>query len=360
MAPRRKTNIYTTWYNLLLEASKQVELNIFDLENTVNRYNELHRCYHNIDHLIEMINLIDAEVSDQEVKNTLFIAALFHDAVYNPRANDNEEKSAELALALINNKKEADLIAKLVMLTKTHQIPPREEDPLLFHLGSILIRFDLYGLYEADLNKMIENEKKIFREYGFVDYSIYKVERLKILDHFLQKAPGRISDQPTRTLQTYINWLKQYQPNIAIYTGSFFPMHKGHKNVLKKAEAIFDKVIIGFGSNPAKSLSEEEMKRKELYIEEIRKEFPNNQIETFFNQLLPKYLKKKDYPITVVKGLRNPSDFDGEKIQLRFMEDMDPNIKVVYIISDRRYEHISSSAIKQINIIDSEETKQYI
>ena len=72
-----------------------------------------------------------------------------------------------------------------------------------------------------------------------------------------------------------------------------------------------------------------------------------------FEGMLTDYVKSKSYPVSIVKGLRNPTDFDSERLQLRFMEDMDPNINIIYIISDRKYEHLSSSAIRQISSADS-------
>ena len=131
-------------------------------------------------------------------------------------------------------------------------------------------------------------------------------------------------------------------------------MHKGHINILEKAEKIFDKVIVACGINPAKVPAAQRdayMKEQAAYMEKIKQMLPNNQVE-MFDGFVTDYIKTKPYHLTIVKGLRNPSDFDSEKITLRYMEDIDPNIDVIYIISDSQFEHVSSSGIKQVKLLE--------
>ena len=58
---------------------------------------------------------------------------------------------------------------------------------------------------------------------------------------------------PACELTHLIDYLSNFKPNIGLFAGSFNPFHKGHYNVLIKAEMIFDKVIIAFGANPEKN-----------------------------------------------------------------------------------------------------------
>jgi phosphopantetheine adenylyltransferase len=110
--------------------------------------------------------------------------------------------------------------------------------------------------------------------------------------------------------------------------------------------------------NPGKSNNIADVKK--YASEELSKILPNNQVE-FYEGMLHNYVKSKKYPLSIVKGLRNASDFDSEKLQLRYMEDMMPDINIVYIVSDRKYEHVSSSGIKSIQGMGAvDEAKVYL
>jgi phosphopantetheine adenylyltransferase len=73
-----------------------------------------------------------------------------------------------------------------------------------------------------------------------------------------------------------------------------------------------------------------------------------------FAGLLTDYLatKEEHADVTLVRGLRNGDDLDYEVNQLRFMEEMKPDLKVVFIRCDKQFEHISSSAIRNLEKIN--------
>ena len=56
-------------------------------------------------------------------------------------------------------------------------------------------------------------------------------------------------------------------------------------------------------------------------------------------------------PTAIIKGLRNSADFEYEKIQQYWNEDLGMKIPTIYIISNRNLTHISSSAIRAIEKI---------
>jgi len=136
----------------------------------------------------------------------------------------------------------------------------------------------------------------------------------------------------------------------AIYPGSFNPWHDGHEDVLEKALKIFDEVTIARGINPDK----EDQVSEENFIDMLFEKYatpsycPIN-VEDFSGMLVDQ-VKKEDY-CAVIRGLRNGNDLQYEQNQQYWNEDLGLNIPVVYFITDRKYGHISSSAIRAIERI---------
>lgn len=140
---------------------------------------------------------------------------------------------------------------------------------------------------------------------------------------------------------------------IGLYAGSFNPFHRGHYDILQKAEAIFDEVIVARGVNPEKS--------PPTY--EIPDLVAKNRLIIEYHGLLTDVIKKykKEYDnITLIRGLRNSTDLQYEMTQYRFLQDLMPDIQVVSIFCDKEYEHISSSAIKMLYNFDKESAKKYL
>ena len=109
------------------------------------------------------------------------MALWFHDAVYDPKAGDNEERSADLAaLALSDFGASAASIERvrhLIMLTKTHQPSDDADEALLIDidlaiLGQSVERFDQY-------------EEQIRFEYSWVPEEVYREKRAEVLRGFL-------------------------------------------------------------------------------------------------------------------------------------------------------------------------------
>jgi pantetheine-phosphate adenylyltransferase len=143
---------------------------------------------------------------------------------------------------------------------------------------------------------------------------------------------------------------------IAVYAGSFNPFHKGHMNILLKAEQIFDKVIIARGINPEKSnvvvpLPEALDNREVMQFSGLLTDFVKNIKENV-------YLDAES--VTVVRGLRNTTDLQFELNQYRYFQDLMPEIQVVSIFCDREFEHISSSGIRALSTFGKEHVEKYL
>ncbi len=171
---------------------------------------------------------------------------------------------------------------------------------------------------------IIQQEKSQFNLFQYLNYSEYKQNRLTFLDKQLNSDLNK-------------EFLNQFSPKIGLFPGSFNPFHKGHYNVLQKAEQMFDKVIIAFGKNPDK-------KNKNFNVPSTIK---NRQVE-YFDELLTDLIKSLNQDLVIIRGLRNTKDFLYEQKQYRYNQDLMPNIKVINVFCDKEFEHISSSGIRTL------------
>ncbi len=305
-----------------MNATDQIAKRLSDLKfptEVLVRYKESHRFYHTTQHLLEVLeNLKKSGGTSDE----LFLAAVYHDAIYDPKASDNEERSAELFLEHAKSSSlsadQKNKIKQYILDTKSHETKDAT--------SQFLINADLEILSQP-FEKLIAYEKQIFREYQFVDYTVYKPKRLEVLNSLNKKGK----------LDQLIAFVKSYQPMIAVFAGSFNPFHKGHYNVLKKAENIFDKVIIAFGKNPD----------KEGRTWPIPKQIQFHQ-QMEYSGLLTDFVDSLGYDVVVVRGLRNSTDFQYEQNQYRYIQELKPDIKIVNIFCDKEFEHISSSGIRTL------------
>jgi pantetheine-phosphate adenylyltransferase len=128
---------------------------------------------------------------------------------------------------------------------------------------------------------------------------------------------------------------------LALYCGSFKPFHIGHLNILRKAEAIFgDNVVVCRGVNPDKSYEDTEKITDVSGIKALS-------YKGFTHELIEK-LEQAGHNVVLVRGLRNGHDLDYESNQIAFIKSFKPDLKVIYIPCDKEFEHISSSAIRNL------------
>ena len=147
---------------------------------------------------------------------------------------------------------------------------------------------------------------------------------------------------------------------IAIYPGSFNPMHIGHINILEKAERIFGRgnVLIAVGVNPDKLSTPKSDEDLHLLEQRINRKIIT--YNKFLHELIEDY-EKEGYKVVIIRGLRNGVDLDYEVNQYRFVDDFKKDVNVIYLTCDREYEHISSSAIRKIEQFGGTDmTKQYL
>ena len=153
------------------------------LHELVRRYAEPHRKYHTMQHLDECFAKLPLLRSAAEHPEEIELALWFHDAIYETRREDNEERSADWArscvLAAGASSAAADRIHALVMVTRHDALPGTTDE-------RILVDVDL-SILGADAQRFDEYESQVRAEYAWVADDVFRSRRRSILQGFLAR-----------------------------------------------------------------------------------------------------------------------------------------------------------------------------
>ncbi len=141
--------------------------------------------------------------------------------------------------------------------------------------------------------------------------------------------------------------------NIALYPGSFDPCTNGHLDIIKRASAVFDKVIVAVLCNSSKNPLFSAQERVEL-IEKATKNIENIEIISF-SGLLVDCMKEHGANI-VIKGLRAVSDFEYEFQMALINRKLCEDFETLLMPASTEYMFLSSSIVKEIASYDGDLT----
>ena len=183
-----------TWYEVLTRA-----------------YAEPQRHYHNQQHIAECLAEFDAARHLAQQPAAVELALWFHDAVYDPKAGDNEEKSAAMARSCLEASGLSKLdatVSELVMATKSHSTEAGPD-------AALMVDVDL-SILGQDERRFAEYESQIREEYRSVPKLIFNFKRAQILKRFLAREriyatdffAAKYEQKARRNLESSIRQLK--------------------------------------------------------------------------------------------------------------------------------------------------------
>lgn len=131
---------------------------------------------------------------------------------------------------------------------------------------------------------------------------------------------------------------------VAVYPGTFDPIHNGHLEIIRRALGTFDRVIVALGANPEKETIFTIEERLDMIRRSVRD--INHRVDCeAFDGLLVKYAEKKKAN-AIIRGLRAVSDFEYE-FQLALMNrKLSRSIETFFMMTALRYLYVSSRIIK--------------
>jgi pantetheine-phosphate adenylyltransferase len=134
---------------------------------------------------------------------------------------------------------------------------------------------------------------------------------------------------------------------IAICPGTFDPVTYGHLDVISRASAMYETVIVGVVNLPwrkGKTLFTAE--ERVAFLQNATSDLPNISIETF-STLLVDFARSKR-AMAIVKGLRAISDFEYELEMNQLNRRQAPDIESVYLMASPKYSFLRSSGVKEL------------
>lgn len=165
---------------------------------------ETHRHYHDMTHIEALVNEYRKYLHEADGANfekEIVAAIWFHDVVYDPRRNDNEERSAEYARRVLSPiNLDVLLVVDLIMDTKLHEGGSGVRD--------LFSDLDL-SIFKAKAGDYREYALNIRREYSFVPFDEYVAHRIKILNSFVERPKifqTKYYSQFDATARENLNW----------------------------------------------------------------------------------------------------------------------------------------------------------
>lgn len=131
---------------------------------------------------------------------------------------------------------------------------------------------------------------------------------------------------------------------IAVYAGSFDPIHNGHIDIIKRGLKIFDEIIVAILINEEKSYLFSIEERVKLIKKSIKHK--NLRVETF-SGLLVDFMKMKNARV-ILRGLRAVSDFEYEFQMALMNHHLNPEIETFFMVPKEEYTYLSSKLVKEV------------
>ena len=132
---------------------------------------------------------------------------------------------------------------------------------------------------------------------------------------------------------------------IAVYPGSFDPVHNGHVDIIERGIPIFDEVVVAVLNNTSKQPLFSIDERVEI-LSEVLAGHDKCRVESF-SGLLVDFMRVIDAR-TIVRGLRAVSDFEAEFQMALMNRRLDPRVETVFLTPKEEYSYLSSRLTKEV------------
>ncbi len=134
-------------------------------------------------------------------------------------------------------------------------------------------------------------------------------------------------------------------PRIALFPGSFDPITLGHVNIVERAVPLFDEIILAVGENSEKHYLFPLAQRMQ-WMRETFAQHPSIRVVSYTG-LTVEFARSQGAQF-LLRGLRNPADFEFEKAIAQANREMEPSLETVFLLTSARWAFISSSIVRDV------------
>ncbi len=134
-------------------------------------------------------------------------------------------------------------------------------------------------------------------------------------------------------------------PRICLFPGTFDPVTLGHVDIINRALPLFDKIIVGIGSNTSKAPMFSDQQRVN-WINEIYKD--EERVEGAVYEGLTINFCQKIGAHFILRGIRYVSDFEYEKTIADANRTLDRSIETVFLTGEPKYTSVASTIVRDI------------
>jgi pantetheine-phosphate adenylyltransferase len=132
------------------------------------------------------------------------------------------------------------------------------------------------------------------------------------------------------------------------YPGSFDPPTLGHREIMRRALNIFDRLVVGAGIHPTKAPLFEDGERVEMLRQELESVGAGDRAEVFLFRGLTVDAAREAGAQCIIRGLRDGTDFDYESQMSGMNAQLAPDIETVFVAASPGTSHITATLVRQI------------
>ena len=132
---------------------------------------------------------------------------------------------------------------------------------------------------------------------------------------------------------------------VAVYPGTFDPVHLGHLDVIKRGSSLVDRLVVAVGDNPEKAPLFNQQERVDL-IKASTKAYANVEVMPFHG-LAVRFLREIGARV-MLRGIRTTSDMEYEFTMSIMNAMMDSEIETIFLMAKEHYSHVSGTLLRQI------------